>query len=165
MMKKTLLIFPLFIALAFSNIAHAASTDDGNLKLDPNVITNSEVGSKTVGNIANTGQLFSLDLDKKSDSISDSLQKDVNVKSSLDFSQEKKNSLIAADNEGTVAKLFNNYAPQNIATTDASGVASNESQWLILIASVGGILVIVASFMGRRYSRQKNKKQDRITEL
>ncbi|GAB2026232.1 type VII secretion protein EssA [Lactovum odontotermitis] len=159
MKKKSVLVILVLMLLTLSGgFASADIVNDGRLQLDPNIITNSDTGSR-YGNFEDTGRLFSPEINKKAASLRAAQENAMDVKSAIKFNKDENRSSALAENQAVVAKLFTDYAPQNILMASRNSTSStDQTVWYVLILVAGLVLIAGASLMGIRRSEHKNRK-------
>lgn len=130
--------------------------DNGNLQLDPNVITNSNGGVGTASDFPIRNELFTPVLNQTA---KEQMQDQVpEQQKALNFSKQTANTLYDTNTAQVTKQLFVNYNPQVITSNTASS-KSQTTLWYWLITVVAFPLVFLAIFLGQKNAKRSLRKK------
>ncbi|GAB2026852.1 type VII secretion protein EssA [Lactovum odontotermitis] len=155
MKKRKYLMFIVFSTVFLQGPGISAATNDGQLVLDPNIITNSGGGIGTTGDFPVRNQLFTPELDQLA-----SLQREDQIpeqQKRLNFTEQAV--LYDTDMTKVTKTLFTaDYQPLVIKTGTGEGKRSN-ALWYGLIIVVGAILTVLAVILGRWRAKRRVRRK------
>ncbi|MDG4967423.1 type VII secretion protein EssA [Lactococcus lactis] len=152
-------IFPLTTLLVSLNLIvgiKSYAADDGNLKLNSNIITNSDGGVSSTTDFPIRNELFTPKINQV---VKEQMQDKVVVhKKTLDFSKGATNALDEANTDQVVKALFINYSPQVMgASLENKSSQSTIWYWVICLGAIP--LTIMAVILGQKRAKRNLKKK------
>lgn len=152
-------IFPFTVLLVSLNLLvgiKSYADDDGNLKLNSNIITNSDGGVSSTTDFPIRNELFTPKINQV---VKEQMQDKVVVhKKTLDFSKGAANALDEANTDQVVKALFINYSPQVMgASSENKSSQSIIWYWVICLGAIP--LTIVAVILGQKSAKRNLKKK------
>ncbi|GAB2025546.1 type VII secretion protein EssA [Lactovum odontotermitis] len=158
MKKRKYLMFIVFFTVFLQGPEISAATNDGQLVLDPNIITNSGGGIGTTGDFPVRNQLFT---DEMTQRVKNSKQEQLKIpdtKASLTFSKQTQKGLYTEETVSLVKKLFVNYQPVVIPSKTEQTGRSN-TLWYWIICAAGFPLCFLAVYLGRKSGHRRARKR------
>jgi type VII secretion protein EssA len=153
--QKVFYIFSGLFFLFYSPLVGFADSD-GSLQLNSGMITTqSEAGSST-SDFAIRSQLFSKDLDKKTQEKEKNTEEATKHIDEIDFSKESQNKLYKTNYQSLKTELFKDYSYTNVASNDSKKNVKNNGMLILLILALP--LVILTGVVARNLTRRKRRK-------
>lgn len=157
-MKKKIIIILLALVCGFIFLTGRGvfADDNGNLQLDPNVITNSGGGVGTASDFPIRNELFTPALNQTA---KEQMQDKVpEQQKTLNFSKPTTNTLYNTNTAQITSQLFANYTPQ-VITSSADNNSTQSTIWYWLLSLGAIFLVFLAVFLGRKNAKRSLKKK------
>lgn len=133
MKKKIITLLAISYSLIFLVGKVAFATDNGNLQLDPNVITKSNGGVGTTSDFPIRNELFTPALNQV---VKEQMQDKVpEQQKALNFSKQTTNTLYDTNTAQITKKLFVNYKPQ-IITSNTDNISTQTTLWYWLFSII-----------------------------
>jgi type VII secretion protein EssA len=153
-------IFPLTALLVSLNLIvgiKSYADDDGNLKLNSNIITNSDGGVSSTTDFPIRNELFTPKINQV---VKEQMQDKIVVhKKTLDFSKGAANALDEANTDKVVKELFTSYSPQVIgSSSENQNSQSTLWYWVVCLGAIP--LTVLAVILGQKKAKRNLKKKE-----
>ncbi|MBF0777452.1 type VII secretion protein EssA [Streptococcus cuniculi] len=152
MIKKVICIFA--ISLHLFSITHKVYADEnGNLQLNPDIITNDTVDAGATSDFAIRGQLFLDDFNKRIESLKQKEAGILDQTVKIDFNREM---TLENTKPNYVTKMFQNYQPKAVIESDET--VTTPINWYVLGLFLGGVSVSLGGVaVGSWWSKRKRR--------
>ena len=152
---KSLLFFSGLFFLLCVPLSVCADSD-GSLQLNSNLITNQSGENSGASDFEIRAQLFSKDLEQKTEDKAKQEAEITKVIDTIDFNQDSQNELYKMSYRSVKMKLFKDYRQADIISNDLNSQSSTKGVIIILILTMP--LLVLTGFIARMFARRKRRK-------
>lgn len=129
---------------------------DGSLQLNSDMITTQSGAGSSTSDFAIRSQLFSKDLDNKTQEKAKSAKEVTKYINEINFNKKSQNQLYQTNYQSLKTELFKNYSQTNVASNDSKGTSKNNGVLILLIMALP--LMILTGVVARSLTRRKRRK-------
>lgn len=153
--RKVFLIFSGLFLFFYSPFVVLADSD-GSLQLNSDMITTQSGAGSSTSDFAIRSQLFSKDLDKKTQEKARNTEDATKHVNDIDFSKKSQNKLYKTNYQSLKTKLFRDYSQTNVASTESKKDSKNNGMLILLLLTLP--LMILTGYVARSLTRRKRRK-------
>lgn len=158
MIKRFFAVCVLFAVILLCNVQVVCADSNGNLQLNDDMITNSNMGTGGSGDFPIRSQLFSPEINEAVNKEKSAIKK-LNQKAvaKIKFESVILNADYQTDVDQTVDQLFVDYSPAPLDNIDTQ-IETGNHLWYIPIIAIGVPLVFLAALLGWWNAGRKRRK-------
>lgn len=153
--QKVFLILSGLLFLFYSPFVVFADSD-GSLQLNSDMITMQSGAGSSTSDFAIRSQLFSKDLDDKTQEKAKSAEEVTKHINEINFNKKSQNHLYQTNYQSLKTELFKNYSQTNVTSDDETQASKNVGLFILLIIALP--LMILTGVVARSLTRRKRRK-------